>query len=98
MRAQSRLLVQKRARSRAGIDIGMAIVKFISPPSYIAPVKIRTQEICTPQGAERYDYENEKSPALPGFLTNFFFDQFISRAWRSDARAARPFGSHCSCE
>jgi hypothetical protein len=39
-----------------------------------------------------------KSPALPGFLTTVVFDQLTSRAWLSDARAARPYGSHCSCE
>jgi hypothetical protein len=40
----------------------------------------------------------EKSPALPGLLTNVWFDQLISRAWRSDAPTAKLSGSHCSCE
>jgi hypothetical protein len=31
-------------------------------------------------------------------LTNIFFDQFISRVWRSGAQAAKLFGSRCSCE
>jgi hypothetical protein len=44
------------------------------------------------------DPPNKKARRCRAFLTNKFDAQFISRAWRSGARAARPCGSHCSCE
>src|ERR1700722_668862 len=49
-------------------------------------------------GGEAIRLQKEKARQWPGLLTNFIFVQLISPAWRSDARAARPFGSHCSCE
>ena len=51
--------------------------------------------------ARRMHYNNtkKKKPGNgAGLLTNIFFDQFISRVWRSGAQAAKLFGSHCSCE
>ena len=82
---------------------------FISPsacihkPAFRHTVKLQRVKIRVRKNFARCDPRSNapakrKSPALPGFLTNIFFDQFISPAWRSDAPAAKPFGSHCSCE
>jgi hypothetical protein len=52
----------------------------------IAPSKnAGVQEFRKPQSVTQHDYKKEKSPAEPGLLTNYFFDQFILPVWRSDA-------------
>ena len=98
--AASRLLFPKRARTMAGIDGSAATPGFLSPPSYIRWNRREQnmgQKETVPAGVQMQQSKKAKSPALPGFLKNIFFSQFISPVLRSDARAARPFGLHCSC-
>jgi hypothetical protein len=99
--APSRLLFQKPARSIAGISIVVVIAGFISPPSYIRQYSIAkkagSQELRTLKSAGQYDGEKKKPGNAPGFFDEYFFRSVISRALRFYERAARPFGSHCSC-
>jgi hypothetical protein len=74
------------------------IVHPVSTAAELQQVKTRGCRNFASRSLRRSPTTKRKSPALPGFLTNYFFDRFILPAWRSDARAARPFGSHCSCE
>jgi hypothetical protein len=75
-----------------------AVAKSLSLSFRVEPVKPReAQEFLPPPFAERGLCKNKK-PGKAGLLTNNIFVQFISSAWRSDARAAKPSGSHCCGE
>jgi|ERR1700730_2912287 hypothetical protein len=100
--ARSRLLFQKPARSITAINIVAVIADCVNPSSYIRQKNLRRnpgqsefREAET--GCAEAD-ETKEARQCRASLTNIFSDQFISRALRSDGRAARPFGSHCSCE
>jgi hypothetical protein len=56
-----------------GINFALALANFSSSPFRKAPVKIRARKNFSDRNLRRSAITKRKSPARPGFLTNFFF-------------------------